>query len=388
MSRLMVGAVAALALSAMLPAATASAQVPENIYQGLLKIGQVVDPACTAKLYRSLMPVNDLTSGGEKPYPGITVKRDVSFGSNVKDVIDIFAADKGAGNRPVLIYVPGGGGNKTEQQVKEGNAFYDNIGRWATKNGMVAVLMQRHPGANWDDPPKDVSTLIQWVQANIKTYQGNPDRVFAWAQSAGNGPLGTYVGRPELYGPKGVGLKGAIYMSGQWNIAPLQPEPDAGPGGRGGPPAPGGEAPASPFPAPGSTCGAGGPGSGDGAIAGPSGQAPAAPRAGGPGGPGAGRGGGRGQVDPAVQLERSTLEGYKKVSTKLFFATAELDPGINGKMHNFYQMLHDELCKLGKDRCPTMLFEKRHSHMSEVFSIDTADTSVSGPILAWMKSVK
>jgi len=38
--------------------------------------------------------------------------------------------------------------------VKEANAFYDNIGRWATKNGMVFVNMQRHPGANWDDPPK------------------------------------------------------------------------------------------------------------------------------------------------------------------------------------------------------------------------------------------
>ena len=69
-------------------------------------------------------------------------------------------------------------------------------------------------------------------------------------------------------------------------------------------------------------------------------------------------------------------------------ATAELDPGIDGSMSAFNQALHDELCKEGKDHCPTMLFEKGESHMSEVFSIDTADTTVSGPILKWIKSIK
>jgi len=36
--------------------ATAQAQVPKEIHEALLKIGQIVDPACTAKLYRPLMP--------------------------------------------------------------------------------------------------------------------------------------------------------------------------------------------------------------------------------------------------------------------------------------------------------------------------------------------
>ena len=53
------GAVALCALIAWTAPAPASAQVPEDIYQGLLKIGQIVDPACTAKLMRSQMPAND-----------------------------------------------------------------------------------------------------------------------------------------------------------------------------------------------------------------------------------------------------------------------------------------------------------------------------------------
>jgi len=35
-----------------------------------------------------------------------------------------------------------------------------------------------------------------------------------------------------------------------------------------------------------------------------------------------------------------------------------------------------------------LVVEKGHSHMSEIFSVDTADQSVSGPILAWIKSIK
>ena len=67
---------------------------------------------------------------------------------------------------------------------------------------------------------------------------------------------------------------------------------------------------------------------------------------------------------------------------------AELDPGIQGGMSPFFQTLHDELCKEGPEHCPQMLFAKGESHMSEVFSIDTDDKTVSGPILAWMKKIK
>ena len=217
-------------LAISLVAAAANAQVPANIEEQLVKIGHIVDPPCTAKLYRPLMPANDITSSATPVYPGITVVRDVSFGPNPKDVVDIFSADKGPASRPVLIYVPGGGGNKIELQVKEANAFYDNIGRWATKHGMVEVNMQRHGGEGWDAGAKDISQMIQWVQANIAKYHGNAERMFIWAHSAGNMPLGTYIGRPELYGPKGVGVKGVIFMSpAAFNIAPLElPPPPPG----------------------------------------------------------------------------------------------------------------------------------------------------------------
>ena len=63
-----------------LAAGVGQAQVPADVEAGLRKIGQIVDPACTAKLYRPLMPKEDINSSVTPLYPGITIARDVSFG--------------------------------------------------------------------------------------------------------------------------------------------------------------------------------------------------------------------------------------------------------------------------------------------------------------------
>jgi hypothetical protein len=381
-----------LALSVAVVAA--KAQVPANIEAGLVTMGHIVDPPCTAKLYRPLMPANDITSSATPVYSGIAVLRDASFGPNPKDVVDIFTADKGPASRPVLIYVAGGPGNKIELQDREANAFYDNIMRWATKNGMVGVNMQRHGGQGWDAGAKDISSMIQWVEANISKYHGNPERMIIWAHSAGNNPLGTYIGRPELYGPKGVGVKGVIFMSpAAFDIAPLEVPP----------PSPGGGNPMAALADSGKTCGVqGGAFSSSGALPGRTEGQPGGPDAapgpppGGAGGGAAGRpaggppaGFGGPPVDAATRLARSSLPELKKTSAKIILANAELDPGVgtNGIMP-FNQILHDELCKDGPDHCPTLLYFKGESHMSEVFSIDTPDKTVSGPILAWIKKIK
>ena len=360
-------------LSALFALGIAQAQVPADIEAGLVKMGHIVDPPCTAKLYRPLMPMNDINSSAKPLYPGITITREVSFGPNPKDFVDIFTADKGSKSRPVLIYIAGGAGNRIEQQDREANAFYDNIMRWATKNGMVGVNMQRRPGSAWDDPAKDISLVVQWVQNNATKHKGNARRVFIWSQSAGNVPTATYVGHPELYGPKGIGLKGVIFMSPPaFDILPATVPPGGGGGGFGACGQPNGGPPAAV--APGGRGGGGrGPSAGPGAGRGGDGK-------------GTGAGGGRGKQappDPATQLARSNLPGLVKSKIPYMLAVAELDPP---NILSFSAVLKDELCKAG--RCPTYLELKDHSHVSEVFSPNTADDSVTGPILKWMTGVK
>jgi triacylglycerol lipase len=40
------------------------------------------------------------------------------------------------------------------------------------------------------------------------------------------------------------------------------------------------------------------------------------------------------------------------------------------------------------DRCPRLVALARHSHMSEVYAINTDDTALSGPLLAFVKGEK
>src|SRR5580658_7290522 len=211
--------------AAVFTATLSFSQVPADIAAKLVAMGPNVCPTDTAALYRHFQP--------NPPYPEVKVTRDISYGADPREIMDVFTSEKGGGNRTVLIYVSGGAGNKIEP-VPQGDAFYDNIMLWATKNNMVGVNVQwRAGGGEWNDPAKDIGAVIQWVHANIAKYKGNPNRVFIWSHSAGNPPVGTYLGRPELYGPDGIGVKGAILMSpAAFNIAPINV--GGGPGGGGG----------------------------------------------------------------------------------------------------------------------------------------------------------
>ncbi|HEX4025716.1 MAG TPA: carboxylesterase family protein [Steroidobacteraceae bacterium] len=369
-----------LALSALTGGA-ALAAVPPDIEAALIKIGPIVDPPCTAKLYRPLMPANDIGSGVAQPYQGITVARNQSFGPDPLDVVDVFSAEHGPAARTVLIFVPGGAGDKTEIQDREANAFYDNIGRWATQHGMVGVLMQRKASPTWDGGAKDISAMLQWVEAHIGQYHGNPDRMFIWAHSAGNVPLGTYIGRPELYGPKGVGVKGVIFMSGAaFDIAPVKMPPmDM-------------RAMGAIMATTGKQCGMT-PGmsaamSTAGALPGVAPGGPGGPPAAGPGMAGFPR-----PPDAATQLARSSLPELEHTSVRIMLANGQMDIGVDHSpdahgLTTFNKALDQALCAAGRSHCPTLLVAKGHSHMSMVFSIDSPDTTVSGPVLAFIHGTR
>src|SRR5262249_1294257 len=153
---------------------------------------------------------------------------------------------------------------------------------------------------------------------NIGKHKGNPNRMFIWAQSAGNIPTSTYIGHPELYTPKGVGIKGVVFMSAPgFNILPAQPAPAGGGGGFGACGRPDG----SPVPPPANQAkGKGGDGKGK-------------------GGDGKGKGGGAPQVDAATQLARSNLPGLVKSKVSIFVSVAELDPQ---NVITFAKLLKDE----------------------------------------------
>jgi acetyl esterase/lipase len=315
-------AVSAALLLAFGPAASVRAQVTPDMKARIAAIGRVVDPPSSAQLYAPLQ--------AQPPYPGVTVTRDVAYGPDARNILDVFQPDHGDGLRPVLIFVAGGPGNKKED-VPEGG-FYDNIMLWAVKNGMVGVNVQRHPEfAPWEAGAHDLTRAIDWVHENIAQRGGDPNRVFIWGHSAGAAVLAHYLAHPDLYPAGGVGVKAAILMAAPYNLAPLQ-----------------GAAP------------------------------PLVIRMGMQGAPGHMPP----DTNPAATLAASDLTGLRALKLPLFVGVTQLDPEM---LVESAQMLRKQLCDAG--HCPKFVIFKDHGHMTALFAVGTADVSTSKPVLDWIRSI-
>jgi acetyl esterase/lipase len=185
--------------------------MPRDIADRLRAIGPVIDPPATAALYGPLQQ--------QEPYPGVEVKRDVNYGPDPRQALDVFEPEASGGPRPVFIFVHGGGyvgGSKREP----GSPFYDNIMLWAVKHGMVGVNMTYRlaPAHPWPAGAADVAAAARWVRFYIARHGGDPERVFLCGHSAGATHAATFAAMPRFHEPYGSGLKGLILISGNFDF--------------------------------------------------------------------------------------------------------------------------------------------------------------------------
>ncbi len=81
--------------------------------------------------------------------------------------------------------------------------------------------------------------------------------------------------------------------------------------------------------------------------------------------------------DRAQYVARSPLKGLMESKVPMLFAVAQYDtPDFNKQA----DLLKDAFCKAG--RCPRFVMLTGHSHMSEIYSVNTADTGLTQEILA------
>ena len=163
----------------------------------------------TQEIYKALQP-------GLPPHAKVT--RDIQYGADARNRLDIFAHDDGHEGAPVLVFVHGGGfvmGDKTT----EGSPFYDNIGGFAVDAGYVGVTMTYRlaPGHRWPAGGEDVAAAVAWLRENIAQYGGDPERIFVMGQSAGAVHVAEYVAR---FSPT---IAGALLISGIYDVTLAQP---------------------------------------------------------------------------------------------------------------------------------------------------------------------
>src|SRR5437016_774223 len=199
-------AVLALAGAGVLACSPAMAQMPPDIAEKIAAIGRVVDPAKTGEIYT---PLHE-----KEPYSGIKVTRDVKYGPDPRNIVDVFTADGATGARPVLMFVHGGGLIRGTKHAP-GSAFYDNVMLWAARNGMVGVNVEYRlaPAHPWPAGAQDMGAAVRFVAENAATYGADPAKIFLMGHSAGATHVSTTDAHPEFHGLKGSGLAVAIFSS-------------------------------------------------------------------------------------------------------------------------------------------------------------------------------
>jgi acetyl esterase/lipase len=89
-------------------------------------------------------------------------------------------------------------------------------------------------------------------------------------------------------------------------------------------------------------------------------------------------------ADPTRYAEESSLQGLTTTSIPLMIVAAEMDPPVFLRQ---FELLKDAACKRASG-CARALILPQHSHMSEVYSINTSDTQLTNEILDFVKTGK
>jgi triacylglycerol lipase len=186
--------------------------MPPAIAAKLREIGQKIDGPATAALYTPLQP--------QEPYVGVSVVRDAHYGPHERHVLDVFSTSDAPGGaaRPVVVFVHGGGFTRGEKH-SPGAPFFDNIGVWAVRHGLVGVTINYRlaPEFQWPAGIEDLTRLTTWLRANVASYGGDPTKIFLWGHSAGAAHVADYLAQAANSGTD-PGIAGAILTSGFYDL--------------------------------------------------------------------------------------------------------------------------------------------------------------------------
>jgi acetyl esterase/lipase len=260
----------------------------------------------------------------KEPYQGVKVERDVKYGPAERNLLDVFVPDTASSARPVLIFVHGGGFTTGNKRSNFSNVFYDNIMLWSVKNGFVGVNMTYRLA-----PSSPWPAGAEDVGAAV---QWVADNIAArGGDSARIFLMGHSAGAAHVAGyvshPQFHRLKGGG-LAGAIMLSGIYD-----------------------------------------LATWPYGGAPETAYYG---------------SDASLYAERSALTGLLATNIPLMFAAAELDLSF---FHQQLGLMKGLICESAKG-CARSVLLPQHSHMSEVYAINTADTRLTDQILEFVKTGK
>lgn len=182
------------------------------VFARLRELGDEFTPEqimATRNLFAPLVP---------RPDADARIERDLRYGPDARNRLDVFAPRNGGAARPVVVFVHGGGflqGDKGDAEAP----FFNNFGAWALREGFIGVTVTYRlaPTHVWPSGAEDLALVVAWLREHIGAHGGDAGRIVLTGQSAGATHVASYLAGQA--GSGAVQVAGAALFSGVFDLA-------------------------------------------------------------------------------------------------------------------------------------------------------------------------
>ena len=154
------------------------------------------------------------------PSTGYSIARDVAYGGNARQELDIYVPDALRDPAPVLVFFYGGSWQSGSKN------YYRWVGQSFASRGIVTVIADYriYPPAHFPQFVNDSAEALAYVHNNIANYGGDPKRLFVAGHSAGAYDAMMLVADPKYLTDAHADetwVRGVIGIAGPYDFLPL-----------------------------------------------------------------------------------------------------------------------------------------------------------------------
>jgi acetyl esterase/lipase len=141
----------------------------------------------------------------------------IAYGAGPRHSLDIYAPTTPRKNLPVIVFFYGGSWKGGYRQG------YEFAGRALAAQGFVVVVPDYRilPEVHYPAFLKDCADAVQWTQAHIAEYEGDPAQIVLAGHSAGAYNAVEIALDPQWLGDNRHALKGVVGIAGPYDFLPL-----------------------------------------------------------------------------------------------------------------------------------------------------------------------
>lgn len=150
-----------------------------------------------------------------QPRDGVNVTRDLRYGEAQRHNLDVYRPQANAQVAlPVIVFFHGGGYIRGDKSDKE------NIGYYFARQGYTVFVPNYRlaPADRWPAGAQDVGAAYAWISANAAKFGGDAQRLFLIGESAGASHVAAATLVKRFHPPQGFNIKAAIFISGVYDV--------------------------------------------------------------------------------------------------------------------------------------------------------------------------